>query len=120
MYGYPPPMGGYPVAQGTNGMAIASLVCSLAGPFFCGVSTILGVIFGFIGLNQIKSSGQQGRGLAIAGIVISAVTIVAGVIILIAVIVVGRADSHRHHHRNDDYYNSAPAAAVAFEAQLAA
>jgi hypothetical protein len=58
-------------------MAIAGFVCA----FFC---TPLGLIFSIIGLNQIGQSGQGGKGLAIAGIVISilsvvvAITLVAG------------------------------------------
>src|SRR3954454_19320869 len=58
------PYGAYPQASGTNGMAIAGFVCA----FFC---TPLGLIFSIIGLNQINQSGQGGKGLAIAGIVIS-------------------------------------------------
>jgi uncharacterized protein DUF4190 len=87
----PPPGGGYyppSPAAGTNGMAIASLVCSLIG-WLCGLGPILGVIFGFVALNQIKQSGQQGRGLALAGIAISIATLVIGVIVFIVLMVVG-------------------------------
>jgi Domain of unknown function (DUF4190) len=76
-YGYPPPASGYPQpSAGTNGLAIASLVCSLLG-WLCGIGPILGLVFGFIALNQIKQSGQSGRGMAIAGIVIGALAVVA-------------------------------------------
>jgi peptidyl-prolyl cis-trans isomerase B (cyclophilin B) len=72
-----PPYGQYaqPASTGTNGFAIASLVCS----FFC---TPLGLIFGFVGLSQINSRGQQGRGLAIAGIVISIVSLVIAIAVI--------------------------------------
>ena len=83
-YGQPPPGygqpaygQGYPAQQGTNGLAIASLITA----FFCGP---LGLIFGFIALSQIKSRGQQGRGLAIAGIIIAIVGMVLGVILIAA------------------------------------
>ena len=96
-YGYqPPPSGGYgyqppPQAAGTNGMAIASLVSSLAGLLvgwliLC-VPSILGLIFGFVALGQIKKTGQGGRGMAIAGIAIGAfvtVFMIVGVIIYLA------------------------------------
>jgi len=47
--------------------AIAGFVTGLIGAF------LLGVIFGFIALGRIKRLGQRGRGLAIAGIVLSVV-----------------------------------------------
>lgn len=72
---YPPAVTPYPVvmpvayvpAQGTNGLAIAALVCPLAGCFLFP----LGIIFGHIALSQIARTGESGRGLAIAGLVIS-------------------------------------------------
>lgn len=62
---------------GTNGMAIASLVCA----FLC---TPLAVIFGHIALSQIGKSGQGGRGLAIAGLVIGYISIAIGILIFVA------------------------------------
>ena len=67
---------------GANGMAIAGFVCS----FFV---AILGVIFGIVGLSQIKKTGEGGKGLAIAGIVIGGVSIVACIIAIIWVVFVG-------------------------------
>jgi hypothetical protein len=60
-------------------MAIASLVCSLFGWICLFIGALLGVIFGFIALSQIKRTGQRGRGMAIAGIVIGTVLIVLGI-----------------------------------------
>jgi hypothetical protein len=87
--GYP----GVPVAMArpTNGMSIASLVCSCAGiiPFLFGIPCVLGVVFGFVARSQIRRSagGQGGDGLALAGIIVGfcliAIFIVA--VILIAV-----------------------------------
>jgi Domain of unknown function (DUF4190) len=81
-YGQPPygqpPYGQAPYGQpfaaspGTNGFAIASLVCA----FVC---SLLGLIFGIVALSQINRTGQKGHGLAVAGIVISAVSLVAAV-----------------------------------------
>ena len=85
-YGYPPPPpGGYgyqplPPAAGTNGMAIASLVCSLLG-LLCGIGSILGLIFGFMALGQINKTGQGGRGMAMAGIVIGAISLVLSIVV---------------------------------------
>ena len=54
----------------TNGMAIASLICAfLFAP--------LGIVFGHMSLSQIKRTGEEGHGLAVAGLVISYVVTVA-------------------------------------------
>lgn len=63
-------------APKTNTMAIAALISS----FFI---SLLGVILGHIALNQIKNTGEGGRGLAIAGLVIGYVGILAGIIVVI-------------------------------------
>jgi uncharacterized membrane protein len=54
-------------------MAIASLVLGILG-FLCGLSAIPGLILGIVALSQISQSRGQltGRGLAIAGICVSA------------------------------------------------
>ena len=53
--------------EGTNGFAISGFVCSLV------LFGLLGLIFSIIGLSQIEKNGQEGKGLAIAGIVVSIV-----------------------------------------------
>lgn len=82
-------MGGYyaPPSVGTNGLAIASLVCSLVGPFTCGLTTIVGVILGHVALSQIKRSGQEGRAMAIAGLVIGYLSLVAAVLLVVLAVV---------------------------------
>jgi hypothetical protein len=75
--GSPYPSGyGRPVSSGratpakTNGLAIASLVCSCAGLFLLPV--IPGIVFGFVARAQISRSAgaQRGDGLALAGIIV--------------------------------------------------
>lgn len=68
-YGAPPP-------AGTNGMAIAALITGL----LCGV---VGVILGIISLGQIKRTGQGGKGLAIAGIVLGVLNMIGGLIVVL-------------------------------------
>jgi hypothetical protein len=64
----------YPAAKQTNGLAIASLACSIGGiiPFFFGVPCVVGIILGFVSLGQLRKTNgvQQGRGLAMAGVVV--------------------------------------------------
>ena len=69
--------GGQPAQQGTSGLAVASLVCSLVGIFLCGVPAILGVIFGGIALGQTKDNARPGRGLAMAGLIIGILVVLA-------------------------------------------
>ncbi|MWA06305.1 DUF4190 domain-containing protein [Actinomadura sp. LD22] len=77
----PPPMpsgpayGSGPPQDKTNGMAIAAFVTGLLG--CCG---IVGAVLGVISLRQIADRGGKGRGLAIAGIALSALWIVGGTI----------------------------------------
>ena len=81
-YGAPYP-GGYgtfmPPAAGTNPLAIFSLVASCVG-LLCGFGSIIGIVLGVIAMNQIKRTGQQGRGLAVAGVAVGAVSLVISVI----------------------------------------
>jgi peptidyl-prolyl cis-trans isomerase B (cyclophilin B) len=74
--GYPP----YPRPPTTNGLAIASLICSFL--FFP-----LGIVFGHMSLSQIRKSNEGGHGLAVAGLVISYVVAVLTVIAVIGTIV---------------------------------
>jgi len=59
----------------TSGLAVASLILGIAGPCTVGIGSVLGVILGIVGLVKIgKSAGQlAGRGLAIAGLIVSGV-----------------------------------------------
>lgn len=59
----------------TNRLAIVSLVLGIFWFFWLG--SIAGLIVGFIALKQIKTYNQRGRGFAIAGIVTSALWLLA-------------------------------------------
>ncbi len=65
------------VYQRTNGFAIAGFVLS----FFV---AILGIIFSAIALKQISDRGEGGKGLAIAGLVLSIVWICVALVLLMA------------------------------------
>ena len=82
--GYPYTPYGVPAVRRTNGMAIASLVCSCAGFIFF-VPAVLGVIFGFVARSQIRQSGgtQGGDGLALAGIIVGLAWIGLFVILIV-------------------------------------
>ena len=73
--GYPPQPGFPPPKQGTNKLAIWSLVTSLLG-LLCGVGAIFGIVLGFMAIKQLNRSREGGRGLATAGIVIGILTLI--------------------------------------------
>jgi Domain of unknown function (DUF4190) len=75
----------------TNGLAVASLVCAIAGFLFF-IPAILGIIFGFVARSQIRQSGgrQGGDGLAVAGILVG----FAWVVLFIIVFVVSAASTN--------------------------
>jgi hypothetical protein len=64
-------------AAKTNVLAIVSLVTSIIG------MSLIGVITGHIGLNQIKKTGDSGRGLAIAGLIIGYIGLAVVILLII-------------------------------------
>lgn len=72
-YGGQPVYGGWPgygvVVRSTNGMAIASLVLAVAGLAMCGIPALVGAILGHVARKQIRRTGEEGDGLALAGII---------------------------------------------------
>jgi Domain of unknown function (DUF4190) len=81
-----PPYAPYPPAPPTNGLAIAALVCGVGG-FVVGLSFIPAIICGHLARRQIRQTGEQGAGLALAGLILGYVG-TALFIVLIAVLVV--------------------------------
>jgi uncharacterized protein DUF4190/uncharacterized protein DUF1707 len=57
-------------ARPTNGMAIASLACGIGGYLTCGLSSIPAVVLGHNARNRIRETGEDGDGLATAGLVL--------------------------------------------------
>lgn len=82
------------VERKTNGLAIAGFITS----FF---TMLVGLILSWIALSQIKDNpDQEGRGLAIAGIIISAVKLVFLIlmIVLAVVLAVNITNSPYYYH----------------------
>ncbi|MBP2478148.1 hypothetical protein JOF53_007020 [Crossiella equi] len=87
--GYPSPYGPggaydqsqrrLPAPGNVNGFAIAALVLGILGNLL-----LLGIIFGFVALSQIRRRGDSGKGMAVAGIVTGSLwvcLIVVGVVV---------------------------------------
>jgi hypothetical protein len=54
----------------TNGYAVASLVCGLSQFLVGPLAAIPAIAFGHAARNQIKQTGEQGAGLALAGLIL--------------------------------------------------
>ncbi|MCV7300038.1 peptidylprolyl isomerase [Mycobacterium barrassiae] len=90
---YPPPYDysstspGYPAPKSTNTLAVLALVCAF-------VFAPLGIVFGHMSMSQIKKTGEEGHGMALAGLiigyVITALSILVVVLSLLFLIAVGR------------------------------
>ena len=61
--------------NGTNGLAIASLVCALLGWFIPIILAIAAVTCGHIARSQIRRNGQGGAGIALAGLIMGYIQI---------------------------------------------
>jgi len=79
----PPPMFGQPYGQArrTNAFAITALVLGILP------GAVLAIVFGVLALRQIRRTGDRGKGMAIAGIVLGGVwTLLIALAILGAII----------------------------------
>ena len=79
-YGTPPAYYGAPGSASTNGLAIAALVTGIVGV------SLVAVILGHMAISQINKTGQQGKGMAIAGLVLGYLGMLFGIIIFFAVL----------------------------------
>jgi hypothetical protein len=71
-----------PVAK-VNGLAIASLACGIAQFAFGPLATIPAIVLGHVARHQIKRSGEQGAGLALAGLILGWAAVILGILILV-------------------------------------
>jgi hypothetical protein len=72
----------------TNGLAIASLACGL-GQFVVGpLATIPAIIFGHVARRQIRRTGQQGAGLALAGLTLGWVAVILAIALVVGALTV--------------------------------
>lgn len=89
----PPPYAGpYVAPPPTNGLAIASLVVSVIGLVVCGLGlplAVAGIVLGVVALRRVATSGDRGRGLAIAGVTIGAVAAAMSLLLVVFLVWVG-------------------------------
>ncbi|MDR2381503.1 MAG: DUF4190 domain-containing protein, partial [Bifidobacteriaceae bacterium] len=88
-YYYPPPFYEDPQAKSKNGWGVASLVCSIGGIvvlFGLFVGSILGVIFGHIALNAVRSGLADNRGVALWGTILGYIGIVLSALLWLVLV----------------------------------
>jgi hypothetical protein len=90
--GYPPPYYGPPMmARKTNGMAVAGMVLGIVSLvlfwvwFLAPVLAVLGIIFSGVGISQCNQLRQDGKGMAVAGLVCSLISAAFWVLLVIAI-----------------------------------
>ena len=67
----PTPPYGYVQMPRTNSTAIVSLVAGIGAWVICPVlAAVVAVITGHVALSQLRTSGEQGRGMALAGTIL--------------------------------------------------
>ena len=86
------------VTKKKNDFAVLGLIFSL----FVGLP---GLIFSIIGLNRIKKTGEDGKGMAIAGIIISIFNILVSIVALIFFVafIVALEDASNDYDYDYDY-----------------
>ena len=72
--------------QGTNGKAIAALVTSVAGLVCCGLPAIAGIVLGIMAMRETRASGQDGYGLALAGVIIGSLVVLGMLLYLLLMV----------------------------------
>jgi len=84
---------GYASAR-TNGLAVAALVCGVAQIVFLGpLVGIPAIILGHVARSRIRQTGEQGAGMALAGLILGYIGLALTVIFVIILIAVASSVS---------------------------
>jgi hypothetical protein len=83
-------------APRTNPLAIASLACGVGQLMVGPLSTIPAIVLGHVAHRQIRQTGEDGAGLATAGLVLGWIGAAFTALVLIGVILLAVAVTHGH------------------------
>ena len=80
---------GMPVVRprGTNGLAIASLACGISQFMLGPLPTIPAIVLGHMARHQIKRTGEQGAGMALAGLLLGWAAVALGLLAVLGMAV---------------------------------
>ncbi len=73
----------------TEPLAKASLILGAVTPLTCGMSAIPAIVTGHMALARVGNSGDEGRGMAIGGLVLGYLNIVGGTLFMLLAIISG-------------------------------
>src|SRR6266545_4157321 len=73
----------YVMPRRTNGLAVASLACGIGQLFFWFLAAIPAVVLGHMARRQIRQTGEDGAGMALAGLVLGWIGIVLTVLLVV-------------------------------------
>ena len=71
-----------PVAK-INGLAIASPACAIAQFAFGPLATVPAIVCGHLARSQIQRTGEQGAGLALAGLILGWGAVILGIVVIV-------------------------------------
>jgi hypothetical protein len=105
------PHGGQPAYQGQSGapgqrntLALVSMILGIAG-FFTSITALGAIVTGHMALSQIKKRGEEGRGMALTGLILGYVVVALTIIgIILLVVLFGAIASNPDLY--DGSYNS--------------
>lgn len=81
---YPAAGQAYAPAAPTNTLAVVSMIAGIAGIVILPIiASIAAIITGHMALSKLKTSGEQGRGMAMAGLIMGYVGVAFGVLFVI-------------------------------------
>ena len=101
----------YPLVRPTNGLAIAALVCGVA-QFVVWITFIPAIICGHLALRQIRRTGEQGGGLALAGLILGYVGGALLIGLVLALVLIAAKSGHSGSAMHTLPFIQTPASAV--------
>jgi len=79
-------------------LAVAALICGVAQIVAGPLTGIPAIILGHVARSRIRQTGEQGDGMALAGLILGYVGLVLTVIVVIAIIAVATSVSTHNGH----------------------
>jgi len=85
--------GGYQSAK-TSGLAIAALVCGIGQVLIGILAGIPAIILGHMARSRIRQTGEQGAGMALAGLILGYIGLALTILVIIIAIAVAHSASN--------------------------